>query len=265
MSNIYSILESQGYKPQHKGEWVFINCPFHLEEKPSLGIKQDFFKCFGCGKSGSLIYLLEELGIIEKPEIDVVGNIKEKLLNSVISNLSSLVGIPKDAKIFDREYRRITPNTYRVFNVFTSKFFPDELIFPIYAEDNLRGLVRKPLQGKYKINFYGKYLPYNFANCLSTNLIVVEGVFDALSVWQAGYNNVCSVLGTGNVYNFTRFLRSIKARNVCILFDGDNAGRSAAKKLNEMYPNSYIIDMPEDTDPNSLSNLKEFLQRNIKQ
>jgi len=264
MNNIYKILQAYNYKPQHKGEWVFINCPFHLEEKPSLGIKQDYFKCFGCGKAGPLTYLLEELGILERPEIDLVGTIKNSLMNSIVSNLSSISGIPGDAKPFYIKFRGIEPDTYKFFNVFTSKFFPDEIVFPLYSENNLRGLIRKPLNGKYKVNFYGKYFPYNFSNCLSSNLIVVEGVFDALSVWQTGNQNVCAILGTGNVFNFSKFLRQLNAKNVCILFDGDNAGRSAAKKLNELYKNSYILEMPEDTDPNNLSNLSEFLKRNMK-
>jgi DNA primase len=263
MSEIYDILSNHNCKPQYKGEWVFISCPFHNEDKPSLGIKQDFFKCFGCGKAGPLSYLLEELGIIERPEIDVVATVKDNLLNSIVSNLSSLNGIPQDAEPFNLEFRGITKETFNFFKVFTSKFFPDEIVFPIYDTNDLKGLVRKPLNGKYKINFYGKYTPYNFYNCFANNLIVVEGVFDALSVWQAGYENVCAILGTGNVFTFSKFLRRMKAKNVNILFDGDVAGNSAAKKLNNIYPNSTIIEMPDDTDPNNLSNLKEFLKRNI--
>ena len=30
-------------------------CPFHDEKTPSFTVKDDFYKCFGCGKGGDLL------------------------------------------------------------------------------------------------------------------------------------------------------------------------------------------------------------------
>ena len=262
--DLFSILQANGNNPSWRGQWIFLNCVFHPEEEASLAIFKDYFKCFGCGKVGSIDYLLEELGIKERPKLDIVQNIKESLITTILSQLSSLEGLPSDATTFNAEFRNITKETFAHFQVFTSDYYPDELVFPIFEGRELRGLIRKPLTGKYLANFFQGYYPFNFNNCCANGLIVVEGVFDALSVWQAGFTNVCAILGTGNVFPFVKYLRQLKAKNVQILFDGDTAGYTAAKKLNGMYPNSSIIEMPQDTDPNSLNNIEEFLKRNIR-
>ena len=263
MSDVYDLLSNYGYSPKQKGSWVFINCPWHMEDTPSLGIKDNFFKCYGCNKTGSIQYLLQELGIIEVPEIDEIQILQESLINSVVNKLTQLTGLPQDAQAFTHDYRGITKETYKKFDVFTSNFYPDEIMFPIYYEAELKGIIRKPLNGKYIVNFYEGYTPFNLANVFPTNLILVEGIFDALSVWQAGYKNVLAILGTANVFKIKNILTKINAKGVKILFDGDSAGIIAAKKMSEMYPGCKIIEMPEGTDPNSLGNLEAFLKRNL--
>ena len=57
-----------------------------------------------------------------------------------------------------------------------------------------------------------------------------------------------------------KWLYRIEASNIYILYDGDDAGIFGAKKLNLAFPESTIIEMPSGTDPNSLTNLKEFLE-----
>lgn len=46
------VLDKYGFIPNRSG---FIKCPFHSEKTPSLHIKGNRFKCYGCGKSGSII------------------------------------------------------------------------------------------------------------------------------------------------------------------------------------------------------------------
>ena len=33
----------------------YVKCPFHVEKTASLSVKNNYFKCFGCGKSGGVI------------------------------------------------------------------------------------------------------------------------------------------------------------------------------------------------------------------
>ena len=107
MSDIYNILSHAGFSPKHKGSWIFICCPFHQEDTASLGIKDNYFKCFGCSKTGSLNYLLQELGIIDIPDLDVVDIEHEKIMNTIVNKLTEINGIPSNSEPFQHEYRNI--------------------------------------------------------------------------------------------------------------------------------------------------------------
>jgi DNA primase len=261
MSDLYNILYDAGLTVKRKGKNLFINCIFHHDTDPSLSIFDNGFKCFGCGKSGSLDYLFQKLGIIEKPEIDVIQFEETRLLTAISNKLGEITGLPTDAVPFLKNFRNILPETFKHFNIVTSETYPDQLLFPLYGTENqVCGFIRKPMDGKYLYNYYTGYVPYNFHAIFPSNLMIVEGVFDALSVWQAGYKNVMAISGTGNIYKVSNLLKRIRASNVKLMFDGDEAGYRAAEKLNELYPRSSIITLPNGTDPNDLSNLEEYIR-----
>jgi len=162
--------------------------------------------------------------------------------------------------VFNKNWRGIDKETFNYFNIGVSDQYPDQLLIPLYANGQVCGFIRHIIGSKYLYNFYNGYVPFNFHNALSSNLYVVEGVFDALSVWQTGQRNVIGILGTGNIYKVSRLLRKIMASNVKIMFDGDETGYHAAEKLHELYPSSKIITLPSGSDPNSLSNLEDYIR-----
>ena len=261
MSDLYNILYDAGLTVKRKGKALFINCIFHHDNDPSLSIFENGFKCFGCGKSGSLDYLLQKLNIIEKPEVDILDFEETRLLETLTNKLGGILGLPPDAEPFTRHYRNIEPDTYRHFGVITSDTYPEQLLFPLYDEKGLvNGFIRNEIGGKYFYNYYEGYTPFNYHASFPSNLMIVEGVYDALSVWQAGYKNVIAILGTGNIYKLSYMLKKIRASNVKIMSDGDGAGYRAAEKLNELYPRSTILTLPPGTDPNSLTNIKEYIR-----
>ena len=57
-------------KLQRKGVNYMACCPFHKEKTPSFAVNQSrqFFKCFGCGESGSAIaFLMKYKGLSPMP------------------------------------------------------------------------------------------------------------------------------------------------------------------------------------------------------
>jgi DNA primase len=266
MSNeLFNILWEAGLNPKRSGGSIFICCIYHNETDASLSIKDNRFHCFGCSKSGTLDRLLEDLEIINKPEYDVVQLESERLLTLVTNKLGELEGLPKDYKLFNKSFRGIRKEILNEFECGTSKLYGDgeELLFPIYTEQgNLGGFIRHIINGKYKNTFFNGYLPFNLNRVVSTNLLLVEGIFDLLSVYQAGYKNVLALLGTGNVWKVAQYLKKIKAKNVRILFDGDDPGYAAAKKMHEIYPQSTILELPYGEDPNSID--QDQLERIIR-
>lgn len=56
--SMQDIFEKYGFKTNRAGKIV---CPFHTEKTASLGVKNNMWHCFGCGKGGSAIDFVMEL------------------------------------------------------------------------------------------------------------------------------------------------------------------------------------------------------------
>ena len=63
------------------GNWMGL-CPFHNEKTPSFSVNQNgqFYKCFGCQKSGDVILSIrgvaKELGVSEMSIYRIVGDLE---------------------------------------------------------------------------------------------------------------------------------------------------------------------------------------------
>ena len=84
--------------------------------------------------------------------------------------------------------------------------------------------------------------------------ILVEGNFDMLSLVNAGINNAVAPLGTAFTPNQAQLLRRYNPR-ITVCFDGDNAGRKAARRVTEILLAAGIEPqvalLPDGTDPDS--------------
>jgi DNA primase len=88
-------------------------------------------------------------------------------------------------------------------------------------------------------------------------LVLVEGIFDLLNCYDKGLKNVVCTFGTSKLLNDTKEkLLSYKVMGIekmFILYDGDQAGRDAAKKIKPLIEEAgfiaEIIDLPEGQDP----------------
>lgn len=97
------------------------------------------------------------------------------------------------------------------------------------------------------------------------SVILVEGYFDFLSLFQAGIENVTAVSGTSFTSQQAKLLSRFTTK-AHLLFDADTAGRSAALRSVENFFNAgiepRIVTLPADSDPDSFvrDNGKEGVQ-----
>ena len=61
--------------------------------------------------------------------------------------------------------------------------------------------------------------------------MLVEGYTDVIAAHAAGLPNVAAVLGTATTEMHAALVRRAGTRRVSLVFDGDEAGRRAAKKV----------------------------------
>jgi len=84
--------------------------------------------------------------------------------------------------------------------------------------------------------------------------VVVEGYMDLISLYQAGVKEAVATLGTALTEDQVRRMKGI-ARNWVLLFDGDEAGRKAAKRALPIFYrfnlSPRVLELPEGEDPDS--------------
>jgi DNA primase len=85
--------------------------------------------------------------------------------------------------------------------------------------------------------------------------IVVEGNFDVVSLHARGVVNVVAPLGTAFTTEQAQLIRRL-APDVCLLFDGDNAGRRAVRASRDAIKESglgcKVASLPDGVDPDDL-------------
>ena len=86
--------------------------------------------------------------------------------------------------------------------------------------------------------------------------ILVEGLFDYAALWQAGFHNVTSAMGTQlNAYQFRQLCDGM--RTIYLAFDADangsgqHATQALAHRLREQRLNVRTVELPQGHDPNS--------------
>jgi DNA primase len=101
------------------------------------------------------------------------------------------------------------------------------------------------------------------------HVYVVEGYLDVVGLAQVGIHDVVATCGTAlTVDQITRMMRLTK--RITVLFDGDNAGRTAAGRSFENFLNAPVdvtaVFLPEGEDPDSIAKkhgkaTREFLEK----
>lgn len=97
-------------------------------------------------------------------------------------------------------------------------------------------------------------------------LILVEGFFGCMKVWQAGFKNVVALMGSSlSEEQENLIVDAVGSQGkVVLLFDGDKAGQECKDAvLTRLVTQVYVkvVNLPEGKQPDNLSNeeIKEFL------
>src|SRR5208283_4354191 len=153
-------------------------------------------------------------------------------------------------------------------------FFQDHIVVPIVSSGRV-------------VNFYGRSLNENAGRrhwrlpndrlkvgaglfnlgYRSKEVILVEGVFDALALVENGFVNAVATLGTKGLNGSLPLLRKGRIKKAFICYDGDPAGNSAALStaydLETLGIDARVVEIPADEDPNSF--LKDHSREDFQQ
>lgn len=252
---------------QEKGADFIIRClnPEHNDTHPSLRIDKltGKYNCFSCGFKGDLFRLF---GL----EIPVVSNLLQETLrnvNTMLVETSGLV-IPESAEYFSIPFRNIKPSTFEYFKVFTHSEYDGRLCFPItnYLTGKITNIIGRTLYSdvspRYLVYPYGSSVPL-FPFIKSEQIILVEGIFDLLNLFDKGITNVVCTFGTKLLEKnlSEKLLPYILTGTTAfiLLFDNDKAGLDAEASLAEKIAKENILVyrasnlLPHGQDPGSLN------------
>ena len=271
--NTQELLESKNIYYKTSGADLVVHClnPEHEDNNPSMRIDQltGTFNCLSCGFSGNIFKHYD----ITRNELDIrVVQIKNKIRAMMVEKLS----IPLGAEPFNKDYRVLSASTYKQFEAFTysaDSELEDRIIFPVR---DIGGDITSFQARRLFSNVKPKYLNYPkgrtkgfypaHPEAYLGSVILVEGIFDFLNLYDKGITNAVSSLGLMQVSKkqdgaeviLEKFslLKLQGIHSIFIMYDGDKAGNDAAYRLEKVLKTQFtveIIELPEGMDPGSMS------------
>lgn len=254
-------------------------CTVHGESNPSAGIhvEKQVFHCFSCHATGSISWLLfqssdrfksvyeAEKFLEERYEIDFsqIDSFATKELKryedfNTETEKEERFELPiykiapyKSGKetyeyFFDRGFTKETVKEFKIGRDLVSK----TVTIPVFWEDKkLAGIIgryidpNRPKNSRYKIYEFPKgslTFPLDKLEVINDTIILVEGILDAIWLYQLGFKNVQSILGNGISKKQADIIKS-KCRKIICMYDNDKGGETALDITENILKNSGII------------------------
>ena len=274
-------LKNRGWRPvRDEGrEEVAGLCPLHRETRPSFYVnrRKQVFYCHGCGRGGGLARLrqlldddvpapaalecayqfyaqqrtrypeaqaylarrgLHDAAVIERLRIGYAPGacLRAHLARLGCGRQAVLESGLVDARGFDVFFRCLT--------------------FPLPESGNLygRSITESPVRHRFLARSKGGLYGWAQARGLA-RLILVEGLFDLASLWQAGFPQTVAALGAHLNRRQWAQLSQAHGRRVYVCFDADPSGHGAARGLSAALGQAGVealrVALPEGHDPSS--------------
>ena len=242
--------------------------PDHNDASPSFRIDKvtGICHCFSCGFKTNIFKFYGITGNFTSIKI---AKLKDKLRELAIS--TNGLEMPKGAVSLRKSFRGLSPETMKHFGAMTTSHVEelvDRAIFPI---TDVRGKIsvfvcRHMLSNgnpRY-INYPGNVKMPMYPTVMQeryNDLVIVEGIFDMMNLYDKGLKNVACTFGTRNLDNdtATKLLpyKTQGINKIYIMYDADKAGMDAAETLKPLIEEAgylvEIITLEHGTDPGDLS------------
>lgn len=249
--------------PNEKGN-VMVCCPFphhdktfnmdYYETKPSASINKDMgaFNCFVCGRHGNELEFAQMLTGLPKEDI-IKGHLVQEELEDDYSNWEQLQhqDLLND---FDMLLKLNDLNiTGQVIESVKLGKITNKLATPVFVNGKLKNVARyniNKLPNTPKVEYMpnsktGDIVPFDLWKNNFNNTIICEGEKDMLVARSYGMNAITLTGGSQSSIK-SEYLENFRNRNVYIVYDNDDAGKTGAKKLYKQlidYCNVFITNI----------------------
>ena len=292
---LLAYLEQQGWKPAAYGESdeVFGHCPLHFESRPSFYVnrRKDVFFCHGCGQGGDVIRLAQLMhglsfraalatltGQLDKDRRQLWSDACDFYQTQLRGNCEAQAYLDSRgiaAETADRMRLGYAPGgclrAYLEDLGYSRNAMAQSGLSDWQGRDRLSRAITFPLEET--ANVYGRSIdPTADRHCFLARskgglygweqarrcqqLIVVEGLFDLASLWQAGFTNAVALLGNHFTARQLAQLCGEQPRTVylCLDEDANGSGQRAARlwrtRLAQAGMRPAQVRLPSGYDPN---------------
>lgn len=267
---VLELIQKNGLAYTVSGRDYLIGClnPEHPDSNPSFRVDRvtGVSHCFACGFKTNLF---KYYGVFTNPVPMKIAKLKEKLAE--IKSYAYNLEIPSGATPYTKSFRGVSAKTLQYFGAFYTyqvEKLVDRIIFPV---TDVTGKTVVYVGRHTLSNGNPRYVNYPsgvtmplFPSQLpefGKSLVIVEGIFDMLNLFDKGLRNVTCAFGTNTLQNNTaQKLLPFKAQGVThiyLMFDGDEAGEKAMFTLKPLIEEcGFIVEninLPDGTDPGELS------------
>jgi DNA primase len=265
---VLELIQKEGLGFQISGRDYVVKClnPEHPDTNPSLRIDKvtGSFHCFACHFKGNIF---KHFGVLTNHTSIRVAKLKEKL-NLLKRNVD--LELPTGATPYTRSFRGISSATLKHFGAFYTQYeekLLDRICFPVRDITNrtVVFVARHTLSNgnpRYVNYPQGVSMPLFPASAPSNtkSIVLVEGLFDFLNLYDKGLKTAVCCFGTNTLHKDTRQkllpFRAQGIQKIYIMFDGDQAGERAAAELKPTIETEgfvvEIIKLPDGLDPGDL-------------
>ena len=234
------LLQEQRLEFKVSGRDFLVKClnPDHEDSNPSMRVDNitGIFNCFACGFRGNVF---KHFGAAA----NFLEIKRQKLKQSIDETRSASIGFEfhKGFAPYVGNWRGIKPETYKHFEAFMhhDSHFNGRVVFPVR---DITGKV-VAFNGRHMtMTEIPKYLIYppqaklplypSTVNPIKGRVILVEGIFDMINLYDKGLSNAICCFGTRNIdADKLAILKMQNIEGVDIMFDGDEAGQTAAEEI----------------------------------
>ena len=293
---LLTYLEQQGWKPTAYSERdeVCGRCPLHHDSRPSFYVnrRKDVFYCHGCGQGGDLIRFVELMhGLDFRAALASIGGQEEaggkRLWSEACDFYRHQLRYNLDAQwylrsrgIEDQEtvermrigyapggclrayleqlgYSRTAMVSSGLIDAQGRDRLWRAIAFPIAETASLYGRHTDPADGRHRFLARPKGGLYGWDRARGCQtVIVVEGLFDLASLWQAGFTNAVALLGSHFNERQQAQLCDGRQRRVYLCLDADENGsgpraaRLCGSRLGQAGLRLLPVRLPPGYDPN---------------
>jgi DNA primase len=266
---VLELLQKHNLAYKLSGRDYVVKClnPEHDDSNPSFRIDRvtGVAHCFSCGFKTNVF---KHFNVFTNPVPIKIAKLKQKLRELMIT--TDGLDMPPGATPYTKQFRGISSKTLKKFEAFYTnqvEKLQDRIVFPIWdITEKIQVFVARhtlssgnPRYVNYpsgvQIPLFPPHMPYD-----STSLVMVEGIFDLLNLYDKGLHPVVCCFGTNTLQNDTQLkLLPYKAQGITkiyLMFDGDDAGQKAMQTLKPLIQDCgflvEVINLPDGTDPGEL-------------